>query len=160
MNGTIEKAREIARKMGLSWICATRPQAGVLLDEYRRQYSNQVTPESRKTFPVVICVQPSGGRFEIDAQDNARDIPSVLFAFAEPMKLDTPEHELLAIIEELKGVAFRYILNLRDSGFFRSVSFAGDYGITFDRYDANLCILEQRVELAPLIGECIDDMAR
>lgn len=156
MNGTIEKCREIAQNMGYSWICATRPQAGEMLDRYRRQYSTQVTPESRKTFPVIICIQPSGGRFEIDSMDNVRDIPSVLFAFAEPMKLDTPEPEMLAIIEELKGVALHYTLALRESGEFSSVSMAGDYNITFDRYDANLCILEQRIELTPKVGECVD----
>lgn len=155
---TIEqKVREIAEAMGLSYLCESWYRANVAFDAFRRKTdTGEMEHPEGKTLPACLYVQPVSGYFNFTPQGFVRDAPSCLISFADAMPLDYRGDEAQEIAERMKNLAVRFIAAANESGFFQPISERIDYRVSFDRMDANLCIVTISLTLQEGVGQCVD----
>lgn len=155
---TIEqKVREIAEGMGLSYLCESWYRANVAFDRFRRQgETREITHPDGLTLPACLYVQPVSGYLDFTPQGFVRDAPTCLISFADAMPFDYRGAEAQEIAERMKALAVRFIAKVNESGFFQPISGRVDYRVSFDKMDANLCIVTLSLTLQEEIGQCVD----
>ena len=144
MSDTMNKLREVAEDMGLTFRVETWARANLIADN--------VTKEQ---LPLCIAIQPIKGTISIDAYANYRDIPSVFVGFADRLPLDFQGEEAEEVAERMKGKAVEFISRVNDSGFFEEVSGDIAYDVSFNRLDATLLIFSVELPLRPLASKCL-----
>lgn len=150
-----EILRDIAEGLGCSFMYESRLSANNLLDKFRRD------PESREmvmadglTFPVMLYVQAVDGELAVDANGAVHDAPTCTICFMEPMPFQARGPETLGVVDRLNalGVAFMHAVN--GCPWLDPVSGPVRYSISYDSYDANLCVLTITLTLRQSVGQC------
>lgn len=155
MNKHIEKLKGIAEAMGMAFLYESYPRLNLLLDKFKR-VGGEVRMPNNVTLPLCICVQPIAGSWAIHPMTGERrERQDCIVAFADAMPLDFTGEQADAVSESLKGLATEFIDRLNASGEYEELLNV-TYEVGFDRFDASVCLVTIRFNLAPLMGECVE----
>lgn len=153
MNKTIEQLKRIASDMGVSFIYESYPRLSLLLDKVKRAGGELRTPFA--SLPVCICIQPVSGVWNVHPMTGERrERQNCIVAFADAMPLDFTGEQAEAISEALKVKATEFIDRINASGYFEPIYGQVSYKVSYDRFDACLCLVTIEFVLSPLYGEC------
>jgi hypothetical protein len=155
MNRHIEKLKGIAEAMGMTFLYESYSRLNLLLDKFKR-VGGEVRMPNNVALPLCICVQPIAGAWAIHPlAGERRERQDCIVAFADAMPLDFTGEQADAISESLKGLATEFIDRLNASGEYEQLLNV-TYEVGFDRFDACLCLVTIKFNLAPLVGECVE----
>lgn len=102
-------------------------------------------------FPLCLNVLPASGELRLH-NGNFRDCPHCLIAFVD--KKDTEIGENTApVVERMKALAKRFIVEVNKSGLFTPLSQYTPYSIIYDDRDPGLSGVAIEVQLKELIGD-------
>lgn len=154
MNKNIEHLKRIAGDMGMAFIYESYPRLNILLDKVKRG-SDKVLRTPFASLPVCICIQPIGGVWNIHPMTGERrERQNCIVAFADAMPLDFTGEQAEEISEALKEKATEFIDRINASGSFEPIYGQVSYKVSYDRFDACLCLVTIEFVLSPLYGEC------
>lgn len=153
-----QKVGEIARKMGLSYMCESWARANVAIDKFRRTGNDRrVVANDGTTLPLCLYVQPVAGAMKFTSGGYVKDAPSCFISFADAMPFDYTGEQAQAIAERLRRLAIDFIVALNASGVFEPIYGDVQYKIAYDRLDACLCIVSITPTLVEIVGNCIEE---
>lgn len=153
MNKNIEQLKRIASDMGVSFIYESYPRLSLLLDKVKRAGGELRTPFA--SLPVCICIQPVSGVWNVHPMTGERrERQNCIIAFADAMPLDFTGEQAEAISEALKEKATEFIDRINASEQFEPIYGQVSYKVSYDRFDACLCLVTIEFVLSPLYGEC------
>lgn len=147
--------KRIAEGMGLDYIIETLSRANQVLDRYRRRADKRVTAEDGHSLPVCIYLQPERGTLNITERGRVTDAPACLVAFADEMPFDFSGEEAQAVAERMKVLAEDFIRRVNQSALLKPIAGNISYSISYDRLDANLCVVTITAVIEEAVGRCI-----
>ncbi|MCD8265623.1 MAG: hypothetical protein LUC33_00570 [Prevotellaceae bacterium] len=155
---TIESVlRRLAERMNIGYLNETWARANLRLDKFRRMPDGAVVDEGAEhaSLPCLLNVQNISGAFEYDSAGMRHERADLQLAFLDAMPLDFTGDTAQRIIDDLKRLAAVYLDCLRIGGKLEPLSDTMEYSATFDRLDANLCVLLVRLTVRTAVGVCI-----
>lgn len=153
---TVEQSiKAIIEGMGLDYICESWQNANIVLDRFKRKANKRVESSDGCKLPVGIYLQPRSGTMNISEHGMVCDAPSCLVAFADEMPFDYKGEEAIEIAERLKRMAEEFLRRVRECDELRPISGNIGYNITYDRADANLCVVTITAVIEEARGRCI-----
>ena len=105
---------------------------------------------------VVVCeTLPTNGEIDTTQTPIVKTSYTAIFAFLKHCDLDFDGVEVGGIIDEMLGVAKRYIVNLDAMGVFEPIADSLEYNAVIDKLDANMAGGRGTLTMKELEGECL-----
>ena len=105
---------------------------------------------------AVVCeTLPTNGEIDTTHTPIVKTSRTAIFAFLKHCDLDFDGVEVGGIIDEMLGIAKRYIVNLDAMGVFEPIADSLEYNSVIDFLDANMAGVRVTLTLKELEGECL-----
>lgn len=104
---------------------------------------------------VVVETLPTNGQIDTRFVPVVKTSRTAIFAFLKHCDLDFKGTEVGEIIEEMLGLAKRYIVRLDATRQFEPIEGLMDYNAVIDFLDANMAGVRVTLTLKELEGECV-----
>ena len=105
---------------------------------------------------VVVETLPTNGQIDTRFSPIVKTSRTAIFAFLKHCDLDFDGVEVGGIIDEMLGVAKRYIVKLDALGVFEPIEDVLDYNSVIDFLDANMAGVRVTLTLKEIEGGCIE----